>query len=75
VTFEYPPGNKNVGTVVDALYRLDIDSLKIQDSTFKIQEEEVLTLLSGSENSSISNIKSTIPIYTTLIFKEQKSRT
>jgi hypothetical protein len=48
VTFEYLPGNINV--VADALSRLDIDSLKIQ-------EEEVLTLLSGSENSSISNIK------------------
>jgi hypothetical protein len=32
VTFEYLPGKKNVGTVVDALSRLDIDSLKIQDS-------------------------------------------
>jgi hypothetical protein len=37
----------------------------------KIQEEEVLTLLSGSENNSISNIKLTIPMYTALIFKEQ----
>jgi hypothetical protein len=37
----------------------------------KIQEEEVLTLLSGSENNSISNIKSTIPMHTALIFKEQ----
>jgi hypothetical protein len=52
VTFEYLPGKKNVGIVADALSRLDIDSLKIQ-------EEEVLTLLSGSENSSIINIKGT----------------
>jgi aspartate carbamoyltransferase regulatory subunit len=37
----------------------------------KIQEEEVLTLLSGSENNSISNIKLTIPMNTALIFKEQ----
>jgi hypothetical protein len=37
----------------------------------KIQEEEALTLLSGSENNSISNIKLTIPIHTVLIFKEQ----
>jgi hypothetical protein len=51
-----------VATVADALSRLDIDSLKIQ-------EEEVLTLLSGSENNSISNIKHTI--HTALIFKEQ----
>jgi hypothetical protein len=52
VTFEYLPGNKqkNVIMVADALSRLDIDSLKVQ-------EEEVLTLLSGSENNSISNIK------------------
>jgi hypothetical protein len=53
-----------VGTVTDALSHLDIDSLKIQ-------EEEVLTLLSGSENNSISNIKLTIPMHTALIFKEQ----
>jgi hypothetical protein len=31
----------------------------------------VLTLLSGSENNSISNIKSTAPMHTALIFKEQ----
>jgi hypothetical protein len=48
VIFEYLSGKKNV--VADASSRLDIDSLKIQ-------EEEVLTLLSGSENNSISNIK------------------
>jgi hypothetical protein len=66
VTFEYLPGKsqKNVGTVADALSRLDIDSLKIQ-------EEEVLTLLSGSENNSISNIKLRLPMHTALIFKEQ----
>jgi hypothetical protein len=62
VTFEYLPGKKNV--VADALSHLDIDSLKIQ-------EDEVLTLLSGSENNSISNIKCTIPMHTALIFKEQ----
>jgi hypothetical protein len=66
VTFEYLPGKKqkNVGTAADALSRLDIHSLKVQ-------EEEVLTLLSGSESNSISNIKSTIPMHTALIFKEQ----
>jgi hypothetical protein len=47
-----------------ALSRLDIDSLKIQE------EEEVFTLLSGSENNSISNIKSKVPMHTALIFKE-----
>jgi hypothetical protein len=64
VTFEYLPGTKNVGAVADTLSRLDIDSLKIQ-------EEEMLTLLSGSENNSISNIKLPIPMHTALIFKEQ----
>jgi hypothetical protein len=50
VTFEYLPGKKQKNVVADALSRLDIYSLKIQ-------EEEVLTLFSGSENNSISNIK------------------
>jgi hypothetical protein len=50
---------------VNDLSRLDIDSLKIQEE----EEKEVSTLLSGSENSSISNIK--LPIHTVLIFKEQ----
>jgi hypothetical protein len=68
VAFEYLPGKvqKNVGTVVDALSRLDIDSLKIQE-----EKEEVLTLLLGSENNNISNIKLTILMHTALIFKEQ----
>jgi hypothetical protein len=52
--------------VADALSRLDIDSLKIQE-----EKQEELTLLSGSENNSISNINPIIPIHTTLIFKEQ----
>jgi hypothetical protein len=64
VTFEYLPGKKNVGTVADALSRLDIESLKIQ-------EEEMLTLVSESENNSIINIKCKIPMHTALFFKEQ----
>jgi hypothetical protein len=64
VTFEYLPGKKNEGIVADDLSRLNIDRLKIQ-------EWEVLTLLSVSENSSISNIKIAIPMNTALIFKEQ----
>jgi hypothetical protein len=64
VTFEYLPGKKNLTAIADALSRLDIDSLKIQ-------EEEVLTLLSGSENNSISHIKTSIPMHTALIFNEQ----
>jgi hypothetical protein len=62
LTFEYLPGKKQKNVVADALSRLDIDSPKIQ-------EEEVLILLSGSENNCISNIK--FLIHTALIFKEQ----
>jgi hypothetical protein len=43
VTFEYIPGKKNLSYDADALPRLDIDSLKIQDN-----KKEALTLLSGS---------------------------
>jgi hypothetical protein len=57
-------GTENVAIIADDLFRLDIDSLKIE-------EEEVLTLFSGSENNSISNIKLIILMHTTLIFKEQ----
>jgi hypothetical protein len=64
VTFDYLPENKNLGVFENALSCLDMYSLNIQ-------EEEALTLLLGSENTSISNIKLTIPIHTTLIFKEQ----
>jgi hypothetical protein len=56
--------SKNV--IADALCCLDIDSLKIQE-----EAQEGLTLLSGLENNSISNIKLTILIHTALIFKEQ----
>jgi hypothetical protein len=56
-----------VADIADALSRLDIDSLKIQQQ----QQQEVLTLLSGSENNSISNIKLIPPMHTALIFKEQ----
>jgi hypothetical protein len=69
VTFEYLPGNmeKNVVVFADALFFLDIDSLKIQE-----ESAEALTLLSGSENNSISNIKLTALIHTEFISKEQE---
>jgi hypothetical protein len=52
VTFEYPPEKKQKNVIEDVLSYLDIDILKIQYS-----KEEVLTILSGSENNSIINIK------------------
>jgi hypothetical protein len=55
-----------VADVADTLSYLDIDSLKIQE-----EAQELLTLLSGSEKNNISNIKSSIPMHTALIFKEQ----
>jgi hypothetical protein len=64
VTFDYLPGKKQKNVVADALSHLDIDSLKIH-------EELVLTLLSGSEINSMSNINLTIPMHTVLIFIEQ----
>ena len=57
VTFEYLPGKEHV--VADALSHLKIDDLKIE-------EEEVLALVSESEQSSIK-----FPMHTALIFKEQ----
>jgi hypothetical protein len=66
VTFEYLPGKQEKNVVADALSRLEIDSLKIQEET-----QELLKILSGSENNSISNIKLTILMHTALIFKEQ----
>jgi hypothetical protein len=50
----------------DLLRVIFIDILKIQQN-----KEEVLTLLSGSESNSISNIKLTTPMHTALIVKEQ----
>jgi hypothetical protein len=63
VTNEYLLEKKCNITVANALSHLDIDNLKIQDD-----KEEVLTLLSESENSSISNIKLIAPMNTILIF-------
>jgi hypothetical protein len=60
VTFDYIPGKKKKNVVGDAFSLLDIDSLKIQ-------EEEVLTLFSVSENHSISNIK--FPMHTALMLR------
>jgi hypothetical protein len=69
IIFEYLSGKKNVSTVADALSRLDIDSLMIQDI-----KEETINLISRLEKGSISNIKSIIQIHTALIFKEKKSK-
>jgi hypothetical protein len=66
VIFGYLSGKENVATVANSFSCLDIGSLKIQEET-----EEVLKLLSGLENNRISNIKSIIPMHTSLIFKEQ----
>jgi hypothetical protein len=65
VRFKYFPGKtkKQKNVVADALSCLDIDIRKIQ-------EEEVLTLLSVLENNSISDIKLTITMCTALILKE-----
>jgi hypothetical protein len=65
VTFDYLPGKKNLSFVEDSLSSLDIDILKIQE------EEGTIKHLSGSENSSTSNIKSVTSMHTALIFKEQ----
>jgi hypothetical protein len=62
VTFEYLQGKKN--SIVDGLSCYDIDSLKMK-------EEEVLTLLSGSDNSNIRNIKSKTLKHTVLFSTEQ----
>jgi hypothetical protein len=43
---------KNVGTIADDLSLLEIDSQKIQEE----EEVRALTIFSGSENNSISNI-------------------
>jgi hypothetical protein len=66
VTYEYLPGKKQKSVVADALSRLDIDSLKIQEE----DTEEELSLLSGSENNSISNMILIMPMHTSMIFKE-----
>jgi hypothetical protein len=66
VTFEYLPEKIQKNVIADALSRLDIDSMNIQEKT-----EEALKLLSGSENNSISNINSSLPTHNELIFKEQ----
>jgi hypothetical protein len=63
VTFEYLPGNKTV--VADALPRIEIDSLKIQEEV-----EEELKTHSGSECINISNIKFKNPMDTNLVLKE-----
>jgi hypothetical protein len=52
--------------VAHGLSLVQIDSLKIQE-----EKHDALTLLSGSENSSISNIEWAILMHTALIFKEQ----
>jgi hypothetical protein len=51
---------------MNALPCLNIYSLKIENN-----KDKRLKFFSGSEISSISNIKSLVSIHTTLIFKEQ----
>jgi hypothetical protein len=48
VTFEYIPGIKRKNFALDDSSHLDTDSIKIQE-----EEEEALTLLSGSETYQI----------------------
>jgi hypothetical protein len=67
-TFEKLPGDKSAEGFADTLSSLDIDSLSISQQKQQ-QEEKELTLLSGSENSSIITIW--FPMHTSLIFKEQ----
>jgi hypothetical protein len=57
-----PKNQRNTTVITDASSRLDIENLKIQK-----EKQEEFTLLSKSENSSISNIKSTM--YTAFISK------
>jgi hypothetical protein len=60
-TFEYFPGKKNI--VGYALSHLETDILKIQDN----KGGSIKNFHSGSENSSISNIKLATRMYTALV--------
>jgi hypothetical protein len=66
VTFEYLLRKKYVAAVVDNLSRLDTVSLKIQE-----EAQEALTLLSEPKKNYIIDIKVSMQMYTTLIFKEK----
>jgi hypothetical protein len=54
---------------MDNLSHLEVDILKVKEGGG--EEEESLTLQSGSENNSMNIIKWTITMHTNLIFKEQ----
>jgi hypothetical protein len=66
VTLKYFPGKENIAVFLEALSCLDIDIPKIDDD-----KKEVLKILSVSENSSIRNIKLTIPMRKALKFKDE----
>jgi hypothetical protein len=50
VTIEYLPGNKYKNVVEDALSRLDIDSLKIQEDEFSQDQKAAASVISYKQS-------------------------